>query len=470
MKQQSRIIFLTGFALIGIISFLLAACSGAASSVVNDAAHAASNTSTVTYTLKTGILNGKMVFIGQGGDIDRVTNPDLKAAPGDVVQINLVDGDGAEHNLSLPDLGIDSDHVTGFGATTKVTFKVDQAGQYAYFCNIPGHRQAGMEGKLVVGAPQVAGETAAPVQAVSIVRDPTDLPASVGNRPAQKVRIDLEAVELEGQLADGVTYTYWTFGGKVPGPFLRVRVGDMVELHLKNKAGNTMYHSIDLHAVTGPGGGSSVTSVAPGEEKSFTFKARKPGLFVYHCATPMVADHIANGMYGLILVEPEGGLPPVDHEFYVMQGEVYTTGAFGDQGHQGNSIDKLLSEKPDYVVFNGAANALTTVHPMHANVDETVRIFFGDGGPNLVSSFHVIGEIFDRVYDLGSLSSQPMTDVQTTLVPPGGATLVEFTLQVPGRYILVDHAISRLQRGAAGYLLVDGNDNPDIFSSGRPPD
>ena len=225
-----------------------------------------------------------------------------------------------------------------------------------------------------------------------------------------------------------------------------------------------MNHSVDFHAVTGPGGGAVMTQTEPGKETMFTAKALNPGLFVYHCASPMVANHISNGMYGLILVEPEDGLPPVDREFYVMQGDIYTTGAFGDQGKQTTDITKLLNEDPEYIVFNGAVGALTAQKPLKANVGETVRIFFGVGGPNLTSSFHVIGEIFDRVYDQASLTSAPLTDVQTTLVPPGGATVVEFHLEVPGRYILVDHALSRLQRGLAGFLLVEGPDNLEIFN------
>ena len=303
----------------------------------------------------------------------------------------------------------------------------------------------------------------APTTGADIVRDPTDLPAPLEIREPTTVRIDLEAVEVEGQLADGTTFTYWTFNGAVPGPFFRVRLGDTLEVHMKNNTSSTMNHSVDFHAVTGPGGGAVMTQTEPGQESIFTAKALNPGLFVYHCATPMVANHISNGMYGLILVEPEGGLPPVDREFYVMQGDIYTTGAFGEQGKQTTDITKLLNEDPEYVVFNGAVGALTAQKPLKANVGETVRIFFGVGGPNLTSSFHVIGEIFDRVYDQASLTGAPLTDVQTTLVPPGGATMVEFDLEVPGNYILVDHALSRLQRGLAGYLIVEGPDAPEIF-------
>lgn len=303
----------------------------------------------------------------------------------------------------------------------------------------------------------------APTTGADVVRDPTDLPAPLEVREPTTVVINLEAVEVEGQLADGTTYTYWTFNGAVPGPFFRVRLGDTIEVHMTNNTSSIMNHSVDFHAVTGPGGGAVMTQTEPGKESIFTAKALNVGLFVYHCATPMVASHISNGMYGLILVEPEGGLPPVDREFYVMQGELYTTGAFGEQGHQMSDTTKLLDEDPEYFVFNGAVGALTAQKPLKANVGETVRIFFGVGGPNFTSSFHVIGEIFDRVFDQASLTGVPLTDVQTTLVPPGGATMVEFSLEVPGNYILVDHALSRLQRGLAGYLIVEGPAAPEIF-------
>jgi len=303
----------------------------------------------------------------------------------------------------------------------------------------------------------------APTTGADVVRDPTDLPAPLEVREPTTVVINLEAVEVEGQLADGTTYTYWTFNGAVPGPFFRVRLGDTIEVHMTNNTSSIMKHSVDFHAVTGPGGGAVMTQTEPGKESIFTAKALNVGLFVYHCATPMVASHISNGMYGLILVEPEGGLPPVDREFYVMQGELYTTGAFGEQGHQMSDTTKLLDEDPEYFVFNSAVGALTAQKPLKANVGETVRIFFGVGGPNFTSSFHVIGEIFDRVFDQASLTGVPLTDVQTTLVPPGGATMVEFSLEVPGNYILVDHALSRLQRGLAGYLIVEGPAAPEIF-------
>ncbi|MBI2048488.1 MAG: nitrite reductase, copper-containing [Parcubacteria group bacterium] len=222
-------------------------------------------------------------------------------------------------------------------------------------------------------------------------------------------------------------------------------------------------HSIDLHSVLGPGGGAEYTRVGPNETKTFEFKAMRPGLYVYHCASPHVPSHIANGMYGLILVEPKGGLPLVDREFYVVQGELYTSGKLGEKGHQEMSKDKLLAEAPEYFVFNGRKGALTGDRALKAKVGETVRIFFGVSG-QVPSNFHVIGEIFDKLYPEGDIVSPPHRNVQTTLVPAGGAAMVEFTLEAPGKYLLVDHALTRaIDRGAVGELFVDGPERPAVI-------
>jgi nitrite reductase (NO-forming) len=280
------------------------------------------------------------------------------------------------------------------------------------------------------------------------------------------VRVDLETVEVTGRLDGGATYRYWTFNGKVPGPFIRVRVGDTVEVHLRNAPDSTMMHAVDFHAVTGPGGGAGLTTAAPGEEKSFTFTALNPGLYIYHCATPMHAMHISNGMYGLVLVEPEQGLPKVDREFYVVQGELYTEQKFGAKGEFTLDYDRLVDERPTVFTFNGAAKALTGAHRMAAQTGERVRIFFGDAGPNFTSSPHLIGAIFDKAYPLGDLTSPPLANVQTMSVPPGGAAAMELSLKVPGDFILVDHAISRLEKGLAGVLHVDGPPNRMVFNHG----
>ena len=292
---------------------------------------------------------------------------------------------------------------------------------------------------------------------------PPHVPAPVGKRKAKKLIVKMEILEAEGEISDGVRYVYWTFGGSVPGSFIRARVGDEIEFHLQNHPDNKLPHNIDLHAVNGPGGGAESSFVAPGHEKVFSFKVLAPGLFVYHCATSPVGMHIANGMYGLILVEPEGGLPPVDKEYYVMQGDFYTAGANGERGLQPFDMQKAVDERADYVVFNGKVGALTGDGALTAKVGETVRLFMGNGGPGLVSSFHIIGEIFDKVFvEGGSLVNE---HVQTTLIPAGGAAMIEFKVDVPGSYILVDHSIFRaFNKGALGMLNVTGEANTKIYS------
>lgn len=420
-------------------------------------------TPTVQYTLQTSSGHDGLMFMGVGGSIDGQKNPTLTAQPGDVVKLTVINGDGVMHDLTIDEFKVSTGTLDQKGQQKDLIFKVDQAGQYVYYCAVPGHRQAGMWGTLQVGAAAVVATGA------DIVHDPSDLPGPLGPRPPQTVRIDLVAQEVVGQLADGTTFPYMTYNGKVPGPFLRVKVGDTVEMHLKNDSSSKFTHSIDLHAVSGPGGGAVYTQVNPGEEKVFTFKALQPGIFVYHCASPSIPHHIASGMYGLILVEPPNGLPKVDKEFYVMQGEIYSNQPFGTKGALSFDDTKLANETPDYLVFNGAVGAIglaSDKYALHANVGDTVRIFFGVGGPNDTSSFHLIGEIFNRVYPFGSVTSPAITDVQTVTVPPGGATIVEFKLDVPGKYTLVDHALSRLERGLVGLVIAQGADHPEIFHEG----
>src|SRR3990172_4162907 len=305
---------------------------------------------------------------------------------------------------------------------------------------------------------------AAGPEAVSIVQDPNAVGTPVGKRGPKTLKFGLEAVEVLGVLdaAAKTTYTYWTFNGKVPGPMLRARVGDTIEITMKNAKSSAMIHNVDLHAVWGQGGGAEATKVAPGEEKSFVFKAVNPGLYVYHCATPMIPQHISSGMYGMILIEPEGGLPKVDKEFYIMQGDMYTEGAGNDKEF---SLHDMMEENPSHVVMNGSAGALAA-NPMKVKVGDEVRIFFGVGGPNLTSSFHAIGTIFDRVYPEGSLAHMH-PDIQTTVVPPGGSTMVEMKLRVPAKYILVDHALGRLMKGNVAIIVAEGDKVPDIFREGK---
>ncbi len=294
------------------------------------------------------------------------------------------------------------------------------------------------------------------------------VPAPITRKGPAKVVVNVEAKEYVGTLADGVEYKFWSFNGTVPGPMIRVRQGDTVELHLKNHKENKFPHNMDLHAVNGPGGGAGANLAAPGQEGVFSFHALAPGLFIYHCASPVpnIPAHIANGMYGLILVDPKEGLPAVDHEYAIMESEFYTMPS-KEKGVMELSMEKGLGEHPDHVVFNGKAGALMG-EELTAKTGETVRLFVGNIGPNGTSSFHIIGEIFDRVYVEGAIGGTINKNVQTTLIPSAGAAIVEFKVDVPGAYLLVDHSIFRVAKGAVGILTVSGDNDPSTFNEMNP--
>ncbi|HKD23110.1 MAG TPA: copper-containing nitrite reductase [Rhizomicrobium sp.] len=298
----------------------------------------------------------------------------------------------------------------------------------------------------------------------AVLTSAPDVPPPITRNHATKVIVHLEVKEVEGRLADGVSYTFWTFGGKVPGKFIRVREGDLVEFHLDNHPDNKMPHNIDLHSVIGQGGGAASSLTAPGHSSVFSFKALLPGLYVYHCATAPVVMHVGNGMYGLIYVQPRKPLPKVAHEYYVMQGDFYTKGANGAQGLQPFSMEKALNERPEYVVFNGSVGSIAGDNALKAKVGDTVRLFVGNGGPNLTSSFHVIGQIFDTVWTEANMT-MPVHNVQTTMIPSGGAAVVEFKMNVPGTFLIVDHSLQRaFNRGALGQVKATGPENKLAYS------
>ncbi|SHN37933.1 copper-containing nitrite reductase [Rhizobacter sp. OV335] len=328
-------------------------------------------------------------------------------------------------------------------------------------CTLGLAHAAGTAQKAVPKTGDFGPPQGAPIHAV--LTSPPNVPPPIHRSTPAKVIVELEVIEKEMQISEGVSYTFWTFGGTVPGSFIRVRQGDTVEFHLKNHPGSKMPHNIDLHGVTGPGGGAASSFTAPGHASQFTFKALNEGIYVYHCATAPVGMHVANGMYGLILVEPPQGMPPVDHEYYVMQGDFYTGGKYREKGLQPFDMEKAIDERPTYVLFNGAEGALTGDKAITAKTGETVRLFVGNGGPNLVSSFHVIGAIFDEVRYEGGSNVQK--NVQTTLIPAGGAAVVKFTTRVPGSYVLVDHSIFRaFNKGALAILKVSGPEDKSLYS------
>lgn len=316
---------------------------------------------------------------------------------------------------------------------------------------------------LTISAGTVALGSDIKGEEIAQLTSPPNVPPPITRKHNTKVIVKMDVIEKKMPIAEGVEYTFWTFGGSVPGTFIRIKEGDLVQFHLRNHPSSKMPHNIDLHAVTGPGGGAASSFTLPGHESVFSFKAINPGLYVYHCATAPVGMHIANGMYGLILVEPKDGLPKVDKEYYVMQGDFYTKGKYGKQGYQPFDMEKAIDERPTYVVFNGSVNSMTGDRSLQANVGETVRLYVGNGGPNLVSSFHVIGEIFDKVYNEGG--GKFNTNVQTTLVPAGGSSIVEFKVEVPGNLVIVDHSIFRtFNKGSLGLIAVKGPENKEIYS------
>lgn len=315
----------------------------------------------------------------------------------------------------------------------------------------------------VLGAPQspledIRGEERAAMTSAPFV------PPPITRRHATRVLLDLEVREHTRQLADGVNYTYWTFGDDAPGKFIRIREGDLVQTRLSNHPDNTVSHNVDFHAATGPGGGGEASFVAPGHSATFTWRAMRAGLYLYHCVAAPAGLHLANGMYGLILVEPKEGLPKVDREYFIVQGEFYTDGAYGEPGDQHFDLNKAIHEEPEYVVFNGRVGALMGANALRAKAGESVRIYLGNAGPSLVSSFHIVGEIFDDVYgEGGTVANQH--NVQTTLVPVGGSAMVDLVADVAGSYQLVDHSMFRaFNKGAMGALEIEGASRPELFS------
>jgi len=428
-----------------------------------------SNSDTVSFTL----VGKEMSFIGEGGDVDGIVNPDISVPLGSQVSIKLIMGENNLHDVTIDEFNAATDQLYELDSEDTITFVADIEGTFSYYCNVPGHRSAGMEGKFIVGSgenqidPVGNVETIGPALAVdteNIAKNPLEIPEPIDRNESEVVHIYMEAVELTAEIEDGTTFTYWTYNGTVPGPMFRARVGDTVVVHFSNRADSMMHHNVDFHAVTAQGGGAAATETAPGTTSTFSFKALHSGLYVYHCATPSVPTHISKGMYGMILIEPEVPLPSVDKELYIMQGDIYTKWKPGTAGHQEFDDDALFDENPTYVVFNGKFATFTGDNMIQAEVGETVRIYFGVGGPNTISSFHLIGEIFDKVYNMGGLENPPLESVQTVLVAPGGSTVVDVTFDVPANYILVDHALTRtFQKGSVGIIAVTGAENAEIY-------
>lgn len=430
--------------------------------------------SNTTSTETTPVPNGPAIsfsltaritgFVGGSPGIAGKINPTLVVGWGDHVTIRVVNAESMTHNLHIDYYNLQSPDLTAVGRSANLTFQATEPGAFDYYCTIPGHRQAGMQGVIEVGAvPNPIGPEAN-LTSSFISRSPTDLPAPITREYSATINVYLRTVEVTAEVEPGVSYTYWTYNGTVPGPFLRIRMNDTVIVHLFNDPTSQMNHSVDFHAVTGPGGGAAVTQTAPGHWSNFSFLAMVPGLFVYHCGTPNIPTHIANGMFGMILVDPPQNLPPVDHEFYLMESELYTTWPIHTPGNQTFNGTALVLGEPTYVVFGGRYDAYTGAHQLNVSVNDTVRIFFGEAGPDFFSAFHMIGSMFDRSYMYGDLTDPPMANLQTVPVPPGSTAMMEFMAMYPGNYPLVDHQIANaIDKGAFAILNVTGWKNTSIF-------
>jgi nitrite reductase (NO-forming) len=302
----------------------------------------------------------------------------------------------------------------------------------------------------------------------SVAADPTELPDPIDRDSPETVEIELEIQEVVSEIDEGKTFKFLTYNGQIPGPMVRVRQGDTVKFNMVNPPESDMSHNVDFHAVYGTGGGSVATTASPGEANGMEFTVEYPGAYIYHCAVPRLDYHISAGMFGMIVVEPEEGLPPVDRELYFGQHEVYTKG--GD-GHQEFDREAMKAEDPNYVLFNGEAYAYAADKhgPLAVDRGDTVRVFLVDGGPNLSSNFHPIGNVWARAYRDGGLPESDVEgaaehNVQTMKVPPGSCMIGEMETPVPERIHLVDHALSRVRhKGTLADIDVRGEEQPDVF-------
>jgi nitrite reductase (NO-forming) len=370
----------------------------------------------------------------------------------------------------------------------KMVISIVTVGVFLAGCGGPAQQQNGEEASDVQTRTKREKTPAKKPDVKEISRHPTDMPETTryslfkndqyqkpvdGSDPVTK-EVHFKIREVNAEIVDGTTRELWTFNGKIPGPMIRAQVGDVLDFYLHNPKNNSLPHNIDFHAVTGPGGGSVALDATPGATSHLRAKLIKPGIYIYHCAFPPIPNHIEHGMYGLVVVEPKEGLPEVDHEYYMVQNEFYTE-LGGDQiwkntedaGHLSPSAKYGLLEEPTYVVFNGRPGSLTGDRALGSyensiETGESIRMFVGNIGPNLISSFHVIGEMFDRVYVEGSFDLVNR-NVQTTTIPAGGAAGVEMTFEAPGHYIPVDHAIYRTQKGAKGIINVKGEPNREVY-------
>ncbi len=386
-------------------------------------------------------------------------------APGTYHVVFVNDG-AIFHDMTFDDGTVISADPGGRGEADVVI----PASGIGFICSVPGHGPAGMTGTVTVeGAAPSAASSAAPddhggpAPETGIAPDP-DAPLPVtydATAPAALAGtvhdIDLVMTEQLMTVATGYQQLVWTFGGTVPGPVIRVKVGDTVRVHLKNPIENSMAHSIDFHA-SQVAWNDEMRSIAPGEELTYEWTADYAGVWMYHCGTSPALHHIANGMYGMVIVEPAEGLPPVDKEFALVQSEWY----LGPQGEVTDLAKAMAAAPaPDFVVFNGVANQYKDA-PLQVGTGERVRFFVLNAGPSVDSSFHIVGTIFDSVVKEGVRLERGNVGnfgAQAVDLSPAQGAIVETTTAEDGLYPIVTHAFNFVGRGALG-LLQAGDGDP----------
>jgi nitrite reductase (NO-forming) len=385
------------------------------------------------------------------------------AAPG-AYTVRLINDGVLPHDITFDD---GTRIVANPGETVEGTVEIPEGGM-GYICAVPGHEAAGMVGKVLVegqapvAAPAEGHDHGGPAVEQAITADP-NAPAPEYYDPQAPALLEgtvhdivLETIEKEMVVAPGYVQKVWTFGGTVPGPVIRVKVGDTVRIHLKNPAGSELPHSVDFHSSM-VAHNDEMTDIMPGEEKVYEWKANYAGVWMYHCGTTPALHHIANGMYGMVIVEPEGGLEPVDHEFAVVQSEWY----LGPQGEVSDLAKAATgAPSPDFLMFNGVANQYKD-NPIQVPTGERVRVFVLDAGPSIDSSFHIVGTIFDTVIKEGvklERGNEGNWGSQAVDLSPAQGAIVEFVLPEDGTYPMVTHAFNFVGRGALGIFQAGDGD------------
>ncbi len=468
------------FLAVGAIALLVSTgCAGAAAGWTAAPAAVTGSSSEVTTALAIAEPPGPAPAVSEAegevvGEIEFHAF-DLRFEPTDVTVdapgrylVTLVNEGAILHDITFDDGTVLSAEA---GQTVSAEVVVPAEG-LGFICSIPGHAQAGMTGAINVagGAAETPAASAShdpdshggPPPDTGIEPDP-DAPAPIvydaaapALRSGEVHDIALVMIEKEMTVAPGIRQLVWTFGGTVPGPVIRVKVGDTIRVHLMNPIGNAMPHSIDFHS-SQVAWNDEMRSIAPGEDLVYEWTADYAGVWMYHCGTAPTLHHIANGMFGMVIVEPAEGLPPVDKEFALVQSEWY----LGPQGEV-TDLTKAMAAAPapDYVVFNGVANQYQDA-PLLVDTNDRVRFFVLDAGPSVDSSFHIVGTIFDTVIKEG-VHLSPGNDgnwgAQAVDLSPAQGAIVELTPKEDGLYPIVTHAFNLVGRGALGILQAGDGD------------